>query len=213
MTILKMLLIIPLIGIVSAGLENGEMVTLNPFIDEGRNGDYARLLEHYLDSRRFDREYEIDVFDCMDTTIACQEYLIDYGYDAKIMISKRPYPKSSHCYVVVNTSGNGWIAVETANTNYMDRKMGIIVPLGLSSDNIDYGTGYLIKDRKELFEADDFRDTPVDSYLNFSSKMITNNYLDAAMDLYDGRYNMTQYVKVERMMKKYGIPEYSMVKS
>jgi hypothetical protein len=144
-----------LISTAFAVVGNRQIVTL-----EGCNdSDFKEELQTLLDSEHYDREYRVDpdprAFDCMDITILCQEFLIQHGYDVKIMLGVKPYPESSHCYCVVD-SGHGWVPIESCNLDLINVTMGYIVPIGLRG-KIDYGTGILLNDGEELYEIDDFR--------------------------------------------------------
>lgn len=156
MKIYYVLLVFVLISTAFAGVGNRQIVTLDECVDS----DYKKELQNLLDSECYNREYRVDpdpnAFDCMDITILCQEFLIQHGYDAKIMVSVKPYPESSHCYPVVD-SGNGWVSIESCDLNLINVTMGKIVSFKSNSYKTHYGIGILLNDSEELYDVDDFR--------------------------------------------------------
>jgi hypothetical protein len=77
-----------------------------------------------MNAHKYTKPYELYVFDCVDTTIACGEVLTQHGYKVAYMIQwHNDTVIKGHVYPIVYLK-NGWVAVDT--TAFMDKVLGRI---------------------------------------------------------------------------------------
>ena len=112
-------------------------MTLSP----ATNMTELEILQDLLDSAHYPHEAEARVFDCVDGSVLCTQFLQARGYDAHIMVR----PDGKHAYVAVKMP-DGWTTIET--TSHMTKTMGVIV----STDVPGYWTGYVMGSVEEFYE-------------------------------------------------------------
>jgi len=115
-------------------------------LPQANNMTELRSLQDLLDSNHYPRDYQERVFDCVDGSVLCTQFLQMHGYDAHIMVR----PDGKHAYVAVKMP-DGWATIET--TSYMTKTMGIIVSRNVSS----YWTGYVMGSVEEFYAKNNRR--------------------------------------------------------
>ena len=125
----------PIIFFILLHLAGG--MTLSP----ATNMTELEILQDVLDSAHYPHEAEARVFDCVDGSVLCTQFLQARGYDAHIMVR----PDGKHAYVAVKMP-DGWTTIET--TSHMTKTMGVIV----STDVPGYWTGYVMGSVEEFYE-------------------------------------------------------------
>lgn len=95
-------------------------------------------LQALLDSYHFTHRPQLDVFDCVDMSVANYRFLQSQGYNTSIIIVEDGLmpngAKSGHCMALVELSG-GWACVETKQA-VIDTKKSIGKIVGLNPDSI-----------------------------------------------------------------------------
>jgi len=83
------------------------------------NQSWLDGLQEVLESYDYDKHYEENVFDCSNTAQICWSLLQKKGYDARLMMSYKGHLLDPHMWIVVRYpyESNGYVAVETANTD------------------------------------------------------------------------------------------------
>lgn len=87
------------------------------------NQSWLDGLREVLESYDYDKYYEENVFDCSNTAQICWSVLRQKGYDARLMMSYKGHPLDPHMWVGLRYpyESNGYVAVETANTDEKKR--------------------------------------------------------------------------------------------
>ena len=130
----------PIIFFILLHLAGG--MTLSP----ATNMTELEILQDVLDSDHYSQGYQERVFDCVDGSVLCTQFLQARGYDAHIMVR----PDGKHAYVAVKMP-DGWTTIET--TKYMLKTMGIVVSL----NETDYWQGYVMSTLDEFYAKNNRR--------------------------------------------------------
>jgi hypothetical protein len=83
------------------------------------NRTWMDELQSTLNSYRYPKKYQKDIFDCSNTSQICWALLKGKGYDARLMFSYKDHPIGKHMWVVIRYPGENeiYVAVEATNTN------------------------------------------------------------------------------------------------
>jgi hypothetical protein len=93
-------------------------------------------LQDLADSNHFKYQWQENVFECSDMSVANQAFLSSHGYETKIAIV--PYeadPDYLHCITLVRLSA-GWVGLDTRAKNLNGRNLNtslgsVISPVGI----------------------------------------------------------------------------------
>jgi hypothetical protein len=125
---------------------------------ENNSAQEIAALQTLLDSYHFTQKPQLDVFDCVDMSIANYRFLRCMGYNTSIVIVEdRSMPdgaKSGHCMALVELS-DGWACIETKQ-DVIDTNKSIGRIIGL---NPAYIRG-IYRTPEEVY-AQDWRGSPV----------------------------------------------------
>jgi hypothetical protein len=95
-----------------------------PYVNwrENLSNDYVVMekLQEELDTSNYGRDYEEGVFDCVSTSVICEQWLEKKGYDSYILLSDINH----HAWIVVRFDDGSAVPVET--TYNMRNTMGTI---------------------------------------------------------------------------------------
>lgn len=137
-------------------------------LQSSRDAAGIQQLQTLLDQYRYSKNYEVDVFDCADMTVACTIFLENLGYDVTIMASKAGNEYYTHCYPAVYVK-NGWVAVETTDSI---KSLGKIHRFGKSK--YDYLYGASLDNVTELYKTDTGRRGIIINESNINEIIIKN---------------------------------------
>ncbi|HQE86907.1 MAG TPA: hypothetical protein PLN19_01405 [Methanothrix sp.] len=105
------------------------------------NAEEIERLQKTLNKDHYNQSYEVNVFDCADASILCEQWLEKHGYDAYILVDVNRV----HAWVVVRFDDGSYVPVEA--TADMAHTMGKI------NWNPKYLQGYVYDTALELMVA------------------------------------------------------------
>jgi len=87
-------------------------------LSNGLDNNYTEIneIQMILDSYHFICKPELDVFDCVDMSVANYNFFKSIGYNVSIAIREDGFmpngAKTGHCFAIIELS-NGWVGIET----------------------------------------------------------------------------------------------------
>ena len=139
-------------------------------LSECTNPNDKMDLQQLLNSYHYTMQRDDYNFNCVEFTIACNQFLLKNGYNTAIM-AHWMNETSGHCYPIVKFK-SGWVAVEASLSVTSDSKIGLIFPKG---GNFNYLTGIFINDSVELREYDNKTSDSGSIYAGDLSRYIVKN--------------------------------------
>ena len=93
-------------------------------------------LQNLVDGNHFKYQWQENVFECSDMSVANQAFLVSHGYEAKIaIVAYDGDPNYLHCITLVKLSA-GWTGLDTREKNLNGRTLNtslgsVISPTGI----------------------------------------------------------------------------------